>query len=294
MEKADLFLTSLFNTFHQGKIDTILPYLPEEKKKALSTYIRVPIQDFHLAMPSFEAQFGQIHYSWLIDVLDSIPKELRCAIASSLSEEQQEGLIRYGYLSAETRIALEAPVVRTFFQNILYDAYPEKNITPKKLLASTALDGLLLLTKAELVLLIDLLAMHDVAAEIRSIVDKKIINSTLDCLSKQQKQFLKVALRAKSKGLITPLRLKEQLKNPKGFSLFLHKRGLLRLAAALSGCEKDFIWYISHTLDKGRGTILLQECKEAEIPQFTTIASTQIIQLLQIFHENTMKEVTSS
>jgi hypothetical protein len=60
----------------------------------------------------------------------------------------------------------------------------------------------------------------------------------------------------------------------------LHRRGLIRLAKSLTGQHKDLIWYIAHTLDNGRGMILLQSQQSISSPKVINILKQQVFNVM--------------
>lgn len=283
MDRANLFLLSLFNSFHPGKVEPLLHFLPADTQKSLQTYASIPLQNYSLALPTFEPHCSSVHYSWLITTLDMFPAPLRPAIISALSTEQQEGLVRKGYVTQNELLSDLSPPLRQFLLHLYYEKWPEKDICPKELLAHSALLPLLHCSKQELVELCDLLPMYDIAPEIRHVVDKKLLAKIMSALSKNQQRFVRTCIHTKSKPLFPSINLKEAIANPKSLRNLLHKRGLQRLTVALSGCEKPFLWHLCHIFDIGRGNFIMKEWKADEIPSAGQMAATQVIQIIQMF-----------
>jgi hypothetical protein len=175
-----------------------------------------------------------------------------------------------------------APVTKNFLLSYFLKSYRDAPELPQELMPKTSLDMLLALTKNELVDLIDLLAMQDLAEEVRHIVDKKLIQAIVLNLTPLQQKYLKTCLHQKSKIPIPSLNAKEAHQDKKAFLILLHKRGLKRLAIATSGLPADFMWHLSHLLDRGRGKILLTEQQKEEIPLATQVIQMQIQQILPI------------
>lgn len=277
------FLAALFNTFQPTQVDDLIKLLPESEQKSFAQQTKAFPNDFKATIPSFETQFANVHYSWLFETIEKFPLPIRGPIVSSLPQQQRDSLMKLKRFSTLQFLTALSPSLRAFLQQLVYNAWPEKEITPRTQLATSSLDGVLLCSKAELIELFDLIAMHDLSHEVRHIVDQKLLRSILSTLSKNQQRFLKSCFYAKSKPLFGHFNIHEAATNPKGFLNALHSRGIQRVAAALSGCERDFLWHVAHTLDIGRGKILMREWSEKEIPILTSVATTQVTQILQLF-----------
>ncbi len=63
------------------------------------------------------------------------------------------------------------------------------------------------------------------------------------------------------------------------FRHLLHRRGLARLGAALSGQDPDLVWYVCHQLDIGRGNTLFKLCLKESLPGISELIARQIEEL---------------
>ena len=151
-------------------------------------------------------------------------------------------------------------------------------------LPSAPLNSLLYLSKKELIALIDDLAMYDLAAELRQIVETKILKKIYSLLSEEQKKLLKMAVAQRETISFPRLGLDRWDRTEESLRYLLHRRGLVRLGAALSGQDPDLIWYLCHRLDIGRGSALFKFCENKNIPGFTDIVLGQIEERLGKLH----------
>jgi hypothetical protein len=281
MRRADLFFELLANKFNPTKKQGIFSLVPEKQRLSPSAVLNE--QEAKKALPLGTLWLEHIHYSHLIEPLSNTPKQLRPFILASLPDAQKEALQKIEKMTKE-EIPTLSPLAKTFFLKFLWREWKKKDeeALPYTLLQETPLSSLLSLTKRELIELVDLIAMHDLVEELRAIVDKKLILSICQNLSPNQQKYLKVCLHQKTKAISISLNIKELYKNKALFLKTLHKRGLKRLAIALSGQMEDFVFHLAHIFDSGRGQILLSNWQKEEIPLATQTAQAQVAHIVQI------------
>jgi hypothetical protein len=147
-------------------------------------------------------------------------------------------------------------------------------------LPPSPMNRLLNLSKRQIIGLIDLLSIYDLAIEVRQIVETKILKKLYSFLTDAERKLLKqIAARPEP---FTPPKIGLERWNGEEDSLrhSLHKRGLSRLGLALSGQDPALIWYICHQLDIGRGNALFKQCIKEEGAGSPEIALRQVDELL--------------
>ena len=292
-EQGSIFFRLLLNKYILANQDAFLHILPEEEQKEVSQHLFASNNPL-AALSSSLGWLEHVHYSWLEAPIQSLPAALQKSIILALTPEQKNGLIKRNLISSslESHCSFAQPV-RCFLLNKLYEAWKEKEVNKRTVLARELLarellpdNSLLSLfecSKRELVEVIDLLAMHDLSEEVRHIVDKKLLRAILLNLTSRQQKYLKACLHQKAKMAMLPLNVKEVYKDRKAFTMLLHKRGLKRFALGLCGCDPDFIWHITHTLDTGRGKIVIDACqKETEVQKTTQMIRLEILAIIQL------------
>lgn len=278
--KSTLFLKLLINKFHPTRQEQLMLHLPEKSRDAL-IHLHTSAQTPQLLLNNTPALFRNIHYSWLIDPISSLAKPLQRAVIASFEEplaKKLAELLQIDEVQKET--GLSEPVKKFLFCFFMrHFALPA---LPREMMQQTPLDMLLDIKKERLIIMIDLLAMQDLAEEVRHIVDKKLIQAIIHDLTSAQQKYLQVCLHQKSKIPTAPLNVRETHKDRKAFHTLLHKRGLKRLSIATSGLSSDFMWHLSHLLDRGRGKILMEQWQKEELPLATQVIQMQIQQILPI------------
>jgi hypothetical protein len=270
-------------------LKAFLSRAPEAKREALLRFLPEPERLKLAEIPAFEEKISPerynlleyVHWSWFLPTLKTYPEKEQKLFLSALSPVAAQNL----------SAALDIPdfsqkmseTARGFFNQILMSSLlgPHHRLTPIDYIAPSPVTPLLRLSKKELIQLISLLSLYDLSAELRQIVETKILKKIYSFLSKTEQKFLKQIM-AQQKESLSFLRmgLDRWDGTEEAFRHQLHRKGLIRFAAALSGQDPDLIWYIGHQLDIGRGTTLLKLCAKETAPSLTEGVIRQIEELL--------------
>jgi|GEM_PF-2426961 len=278
VNKHVLFTRLLINQFAAQQAAEVAAFFDEETQKELAAS-SLDQADPQLLFSGFSSWLDSVHYSWLLEPIQTIKEPIRNLIIAQLPEKQQRGLMQHSLSPLAPTSSL---VGQKFLFHTLKKICGDLPLLPRTFLSPSPLDPLLSLSKQELVTVIDLLSMHDLAEEMRHIVNKKLLQPIIANLSNNQQKYLKRILHQKSKATISPLNIKELYTNKSLFLKTLHKRGLKRLSIALSGGEFLFTQHLAHILDTGRGKILLDLYQQMEIPTSSTIMRQQALQIVQL------------
>lgn len=215
--------------------DAFLKFFPKEDEGALKKtpgFTEIPRSVFS----PLDILSG-IHESHLAPLLAKYPEEVQKLIRSSLPENGAKELIPL------------PPFAKNYFIQLFYSQNFKETVYPKEFLPKNALNELLLLTKAQLVLLIDLLGIEDLAIDLKKVMDRQVLEGIRKELSAYQRQYLSLLLQKTTLVLIQPERISfwqhETRKQ-------VQRKGMVRLAAALQGCDAKFLWYILQLLDVKR------------------------------------------
>ncbi len=255
----------------QWVLKAILNRCPENRRAALEHYLpeaeRIQLQ----AMPFFKVEMkaeaeepqilDKIHWSWFLPCLKSYAPQEQRLFLTVLPESFRKNLSHEIGLPPLPAKELGSLAKRFFTQTLLdHIASPIQHILPIDFLPPSPLTPLLHLTKKKLIHLVDFLSLFDLAAELRQIVETKILKKIYSFLSEKEREFLKQTAASNLPFPSTRLKFEGWDGTGESFRTLLHKRGLARLGAALSAQLPDFCWYICHRLDIGRGTVLSKLC----------------------------------
>lgn len=267
-KKGSLFLRLLLNKFLGGKADLLSKLLPKEEVDNLNS-VQSSSSEPELILFDSKTWLTICDPSWYESITKNLPEQLQ-GLYKELLHNKTERL---------------SPDVTQFLLDYFHKEWL-KNLNddeplPKELIEAGDLGPLLELKKAEMLEVIDLLSMHNLVDEVRHVVDKRILHVLSQALSSNQQQYLRMCLRQKTKHHAPTFSLRDLLKEPKKLPQVLHKQGLKRMAVALSGQSKDFIWYVVHTLDIARAKFLQADIQEEAVAHATKLAQLEILQIIQ-------------
>lgn len=248
-------------------------YLPKKEVEAIMNY---SITSTNLApiLEQPQNSLASIHYSWIQPLIQNFHSTVQPAIVGALSEEQMTGLRKI------TSSTLTSPIGKEFILNQLYQQLNLGDHLPIEYLPETELTPLSGWKKNELIELADFLGLHDLAAEVKQIVNRNYLKNIYTCLNQKQLYYLKLCLQQKAQLVSPKLGIDPTQKDCQKLNQIIHRRGLIRLGKALWGQHPDLIWHIAHTLDMGRGTILMKEFQPQEQPKVTKILKQQVLNLM--------------
>lgn len=272
MNRQALFFQLLLNRFHPSDKEAVAGSLPQWFKEEINK-IQVSWNDPKVLLDPLYTKIRHVHYSWIFPVLEQYPEALRSYIAESLPEPANVRLLA---LLKAPRTPIATPWGRKYLLNDLAKKLNLDKIVPIEHLPHTLLSFMLEFTKEELIELIDFLGLYDLAEEIRKIVDKNQLKRIYNCLSIKKQHFLRGCLLSKEKVSTPKLELEKWNGEPEALEKLLHKRGLIRLGVALSGQSHDYIWYILHRMDSGRGVLLKKYVSPKEVAGVTPVMVQQV------------------
>lgn len=275
--KGAILLKVLLNRFHPGAGQSFFRGLPQEEGKEVLTQT-TSSQEPASVISWSEDLIGRTHYSWLAPIVQQFPKAIQGHLVAALPEPQASGVTRLLKIPRFSE-SLSA-VVKGFLMGQLYRRWNPAEAIHPQYLAHSSLSELLELSKPELIHMVDLLAMYDLADTIRHVVDKKNLKAVYLCLSAQKQHFLRICLHKKEKLEAPKIDLAKWDGDAAKLKSLLHRRGLLRLGKALCGQGRAFLWNIIHTLDTGRGKAIANHYLDDEIPGVTPLLAQQVVAVI--------------
>ena len=264
----------------------LLRHLPDEQLHQLS-HLKKPIEDPTLGTTPLEDELPRIHYSWLTPFLRSLPEGDIKLFMSCLSQDQirdlKNALLYSNHLPSPSLLA------ETFLKKTLFASLKgHTKLLPFQCLPTSSLNILLEQTTTELRSLINLLSMHDLATEIRQIIDTTKLKQIYAHLSPAQTTFLKTLIHRKEPITFKKMGLSNWDGRIETLATILEQRGINRIAKALFAEDPSLTWYIAHRLDIQRGSTLLKLCSALDHPQAAFLLSEQVATLIQsLKHQDT-------
>ncbi len=278
--KSAVFMKVLINRFHKGSLQSLLGCFPTEEAKEIAN-VDVPSNDPSIGLKTASEKISSIDYTWFLPSLQKLSKNAQQTVAAAFPEPHSSKLLQALNLpsSAET----PSPIVKNFLLLKCYKNLPgASEVLPKQYLPQTPLSLISSMNKRELVEVIDFLGLHDLADELKHVVDQKTLKNVYACLNAKEQQYLKYCIRQKEKVVLPSLGIERWSGNVDKLKSVLQSRGIIRLGKALSGENPDFIWHVAHNLDSNRGQTLLKYYSEKPLTNITPALAQQTLNVINI------------
>jgi hypothetical protein len=271
-KRSDLVLKAFLNNLEPRHKEELERFLPEKLPSFTKKMDIHPFQNENL--------LETVHWSWFIPTLKSYSEIEQKFFLSILPQTAAKNLAKELLISSEQKELTEA--AKKYLKQILIQSLlgSSNRLLPADYLPPSPLQPLAHASKKELTRIIDFLSLYDLAAELRQIVETKILKKIYSLLSEEEKQFLKTAMAYKDHLVLNRMGLDRWDGSEETFRNLLHRRGLSRFAAALSGQDPDLVWRICHQLDIGRGNSLFKQCGKEAIHGVSDTIIRQIEELL--------------
>ncbi len=262
----------------EEKRDQLFRFLSEDDQQLISEIPYSYPYDPTAGFSSAQINLNRIHYSWLEPLFRTFSENEVRLFLSALNAEQAKSLKKLLLLSNH-KVELN-PAISPFFTQTLWEKISEKELLPFECLPESPLNGLLELSPASLGNLLDSLGLHDLAIEVKQIIDTARLKKIYSALLPNELTFLKSLMHHKEP--LTFKRMDLQTWDGKKSTLraLLRQRGVNRLAKALYQQGKSLLWHISHKLDKEAGEILVKLSTPLEHVRAQEILISQVTELL--------------
>lgn len=278
--KSTIMLRILMNRYCRQDQDSFLRCLPRGDAQALM-HFQLSLSDPTAAFIDPLARIHTIHYSWVVEVLKKSPPEVQQLFISSLQEQQAELLRPHLDLKLPAD-EIADPLKNYMIWYVLKNLTGARKVLPKEFLPRSSLTPLIVYSKPQLVELINFLSLHDLADEVRYILDQKTLKNIYACLSQPEQQYLNLCMNQRG-GLSTPrMGLDRWSGNCAKLRNVLQTRGIVRLGKALSGEHPDLIWYLAHILDIKRGQVLIKCFSKETLPKVTPLLNVQVQAIMKL------------
>lgn len=271
-KREHIILRVLVNRYNPKADNALLKFLPKEEAQTILSQDISSI-DLLPIIQQPQNMLAKMHYSWVQPILKEFPESVQPVIISALTHEQILGLKMSSPLAISN-------IAKSFILNQLYQYLHINEHAPIEYLPANEFSVLAKWTKSQLLNLMDFFGLYDLASEVRHIVNRNHLKNIYTCLTSKQFYYLKVCLRQKEQLISPKLGIDPTKQNCPKLKQTIHRRGLLRLGKALCGQHPDLVWHMAHTLDIGRGNILLKEYQLEELPKVTKILKQQLLNLI--------------
>lgn len=271
------------------KKDALVRFLPQSQQELLTT-LATPEKDPLKASFDSSKLLQMVHPSWFTSFLRSLPEaEVRLFLGSF--PENTAKKLQKALLFSRPILPL-TPLAKKYLQSLLVQqlqsGHPDLLLI--ELLPHSALNTLLDVSHEAMQLLVEYLGLHDLAVEIRQIIDTMKLKKIHSVLSPDQEAYLKGLLQKKEAVLFKRMELTKWDGKSESLEKVLYHRGLNRLAKALYPENTSLLWYISHMLPWEEANSLQSLCKPLEHAKAAALLSHQILEILPIIQNKLSRE----
>jgi hypothetical protein len=266
--------------------------MSSEQKERLFTYASEELQteltkpndeNMELSSPFLPIHevLSLIHFSWFVPHLRVLTEKEAKLFISCLSTKQVKELKEALMLSQS--FPKPTTLARKYLTQELFAIIAPENLLPLCFLPKHRLLPLLDLNTSQLYMLIDLLAMHDLAAEIRQIISTQKLKLIYSILTEEQITYLKTLVDKRELVTFKKIGLSEWNTDLNALQSALTQRGINRLAKAIYPIYTSFTWYISHRLEMEKGLLLSKLCTPTDSSQAADLLQDQILIIIKTF-----------
>ena len=250
--------------------------------------VAVAIQGIAISQPfdpslffSSDRIFLPIHSSWFVKALQEYPEELHPLFVSFLPKVQAAQVVEI--LKIQSLSLKAEKFLRPFFLQRLLDVMEEPALLKKELLPKSEMNLLLNLNRKNLFHVADLLGFYDLAADLRFVIQKELLNQIRKALTPEQQQFLNYCSQQPVKWVPPKLNLKAWDGSKEQLKRLLHARGLTRIAKAVFQEVPSFKWHLLRHMDTGRAKIVQNEFYKKQEPALLPYFKNQVLHLAKKF-----------
>jgi hypothetical protein len=272
--KAKALLKALLSSSeNKDELPRFLPTKIAEEIQSLAAS-----QQFNAhSLLSVHAWSHPIHFSWISHLIQDFPTSVQKLFIGSLSYTQAKGVQQMLALPDEQKEI--SPFLRPFLLHHLRQALQEPELISEELLPPSPLNVLLKLERKYLFHVADLLGIHDLAVELRQVVDRDLLRKIHNTLSEGQLHFLHYSSKQPIKWASPKLNLQKWDGSKKQLNHLLHHRGLIRIAKAIAQEDANFRWHLLHRMDTGRAKIIQKELYNKQDPVLIPYFKNQVLHL---------------
>ena len=268
-----------------------LHHCPVQERTSLFKYLAPPERQLLENLPKTYGQplrhpgtpeetLRLIHYSWISPFLRMLAEKEIGFFLSSLSHPQAlsvgKDLLFAGKLPSLT------PLGKQFLQGKLlgYLTAEIEDLLPLTALPESPLNVLLDLKNDTLNLSLDFLGLHDLAIEVRQIIEKHKLNKIYEALTPPQLNYLKILMQSPEPVAFSRMGLSTWNEDKEKLKILIRQRGGNRLAKALYGQDPSFTWYVLHKLEVERALLVKKLYAPMENNRATQILIDQILEFI--------------
>lgn len=261
MIATDLYLLKDFLDQSPSEKEHLLSFLDPNQAELIREIHSLPFNPSK-GLDCIEDRLSHIHVTWFVSLFQKFENEDLPFLIKALDPSSAEFLFQHFDILKKHYVL--KPLCKKFLQEKIYLLLTQdvKDLLPKEALPENPLNSLINLSKSKLENLIDLLSLHDLSVEMKSLICSKRIQQLYALLTESQKSYLNLLKKKQESILFKPIGLTYWDGDEILLKKALHQRGLNRLAKALYDAHPSLIWHICHKLDIGRASVVQKLMKD--------------------------------
>lgn len=274
----------------EKEMESLLSFLPPKDKSSFAKEKDLPAALCEGFDPADDL-LQRVHYSWFSPFLRTLPEEEAGLFLSVFPEEEAKSLQQELLVSQE--ILPISPITKAFLEERLaaYLLKDQKTLLPVQALPPSSLHCLLELSTTGIRELADFLGLHDLAVEMKQIIDNTKLKKIYSLLSREKLLFLKSLSHNKEGVVFKKMGIVNWSGDPEALLSLLRKRGMNRLAKALYFENKDFVWHLIHKMSYDEAHLLMQLQKTLEHQKAHNLLGRQVIEVFSFFKTHNIKSI---
>lgn len=232
-----------------------------------------------------ETLLKAIHPSWISPYIRSLPEKEIAFFLAALGS--QSALLRKELLYTGDLPAL-TPLAKQFLQKtlLLHLSSDIEDLLPPPFLPESPLNPLLSLSEESAALSLQFLGLHDLAIEVRQIIEKGKLKQIYDVLHPAELAYFKILIQSSEPVTFAPMQLSHWSGDSEKLKSLILQRGANRLGKALYGQNPSFIWYFLHKLPMEEGRLIQKLCSPLENRRAVPALISQVLEFISYVRHN--------
>jgi hypothetical protein len=262
----------------------LLNHLTDKEKHSLESLPKT-YRDPTQGIEPVSTQLERIHFSWFAPYLRTLSEREIKLFAAALSDSQAAGLKKSLRLSGS--LASLTPGAKAYLQNTLMKEVSADiaDLLPIECLPDSTLNPLLNLKMADVLILVSFLGLHDLAVEMRHIIETSKLKKISEALTAEELKYVKILMQSREPVSFSRIGLANWQGDKENLKTIIQQRGINRLAKALYGQHPSFIWHFAHKLDSDRGMAVQKLCAPLENVSAAKLLVAQVLELLSFMRK---------
>ncbi|MDB2614256.1 hypothetical protein N9Y92_03765 [Chlamydiales bacterium] len=282
--KRQFILMDLIKKFIPSVGPNLLEKLPLVYDSDLAAFMEIEPQAVIHSNRDF---LKRIHYSWYVQALSECQEPLQEPLLKILEPKVVKKIC--SLMNLEVPKGEVHPFTKSYLEAILVDSFKLKSKLPICYLPPSPMNHLLKFEKKELIQIINLLPIPQLAKQIRQIVDRNRLMLIYHALDDMQKIYMKKCMQMKIKVLDPMIDIRLWSGTELLLKKKIHRNGLALFNQSLYRQEKDYLFYLARLLDTGRGKYILDNQLE-DLSQEKVADSSENLFAATKFLENEQKK----